>query len=184
LVREADIQSIFSFVASSLGHTYLLSGDLAEALPILEEAIKPQNLDTSIVSSIYSLTALSEGYRLIGKTDKAIEVAEKALHLFRQTEERYFGAWALYVMAKIQSENGSDQIEQAGQTYRQAIELAEEIKMRPLLAHCSLELGQFHKRIGENEKARSELMKASEIYRSLGMGFWQPRAAAILNDVS
>jgi len=141
-------------------------------------------LDTSIVSSIYPLTALSEAYRLIGKTGKAIEAAEKALHLFRQTEERYFGAWALYVMAKIQSENGSEQIKQTKQAIVQAKTQAEELKMRPLLAHCCFELGQFHKRIGENEKARSELMKASEIYRSLDMGFWQPKADATLDDVS
>ena len=56
--------------------------------------------------------------------------------------------------------------------------------MRPLLAHCCLELGQIYTRSGETEKARSELMKASGLYRSLGMGFWQPKADAILNDGS
>ena len=182
LVREADIQSIFSFVASSLGYTYLLSKQLDEALPILEEAIKPQNLDFSIVSSIYPLTALSEAYRLIGKIGKAIEAVEKALHLIRQTEERYFGAWALYVMAKIQSENGSEQIKQTKQAIVQAKTQAEELKMRPLLAHCCLELGQFFARSGEIEKARSELMRANDLYRSLGMGFWQPKADAMLNS--
>ena len=165
-------------------YTYLFSEHLDEALPILEEAIKPQNLDFSIVSSIYPLTALSEAYRLTGKIGKAIEAAEKALRLFSQTEERYFGAWALYVMAKIQSENDSEPIEQTKQTIRQAKAQAEELKMYPLLAHCCLELGQFYTRNGENEKARSELMKASYLYRILGMGFWQPKADAILKDVS
>jgi len=47
LVRKADIQSIFSFVAGSLGYTYLLLERQEEALPILEEAVKPQNLDFS-----------------------------------------------------------------------------------------------------------------------------------------
>jgi len=63
-------------------------------------------------------------------------------------------------------------------------EPAEGLKMRPLLAHCCLELGQIYTRSGETEKARSELMKASGLYRSLGMGFWQPKADAILNDGS
>jgi hypothetical protein len=87
-------------------------------------------------------------------------------------------------MAKIQSENGSGQIEQATHTFCQAIDLAQELKMRPLLAHCSLDLGQFYIRSGEYEKARSELMKAVDLYRSLGMGFWQPKAESLLSEVS
>jgi len=184
LVRDADIQSIFSFVAASLGNTYLLSGRPNDALSILEEAVKPQNLDSCIHSSVYPITALSEAFRLNGQLAKAFEAAEEALRIFRQTDEYYFGAWTLLVMAKIQAEKGSDQIEQAKQTYRQAKELADKLKMRPLFAHCCLELGKYYSRRGENEKARSELLKAIDLYRSLGMKFWLPKAQAILSEVS
>jgi class 3 adenylate cyclase/tetratricopeptide (TPR) repeat protein len=184
LVRDAAIQSIFSFVAGSLGYTYLLLERRDDALPILEEAVKPQNLDFSIVSAIYPITALSEAYRLNGQIGKAIETAEKALRIFHQTEERYFGAWALFVMAKIQSDNHSEPSDQVKQRYIQAMDLADKLKMRPLLAHCRLELGQFYTRTGENEKARPELMKAIELYRSLDMRFWQPKAEALLSEVS
>jgi predicted ATPase/class 3 adenylate cyclase len=184
LSREADLQSILSFVAGSLGDVYLSLGRPDDALPILEEAVEPQNLDSCIISSIHPITVLSEAYRLSGQIAKAILAAEKALHLYHRSEERCFGGWTLLAMAKIQSENGSDQIEQAEQTYRRAIDLATKLKMRPLLAHCNLELGQFYTRNGENEKARSELMKASDLFRSLGMRFWQPKVDAMLNDVS
>jgi predicted ATPase/class 3 adenylate cyclase len=183
LSREADLQSILSFVAGSLGDVYLSLGRPDDALPILEEAVEPQNLDSCIISSIHPITVLSEAYRLSGQIAKAILAAEKALHLYHRSEERCFGGWTLLAMAKIQSENGSDQIEQAEQTYRRAIDLATKLKMRPLLAHCNLELGQFYTRNGENEKARSELMKASDLFRSLGMRFWQPKVDAMLNDV-
>jgi tetratricopeptide (TPR) repeat protein len=184
LVRKADIQSIFSFVAGSLGYTYLLLERREEALPNLEEAVKPQNLDFSLVSAIYPLTTLSEAYRLNGQIAKAFESAEKALHIYRQTEEHYFSAWALFVMSKIQSDNNSEQPDQAKQRYIQAIDLADKLKMRPLLAHCHLEFGQYCTRTGENEKARFELLKAIELYRFLGMKFWQPKAEAILSEVS
>jgi len=184
LSREADLQSILSFVAGSLGDVYLSLGRPDDALPILEEAVEPQNLDSCIISSIHPITVLSEAYRLSGQIAKAILAAEKALHLYHRSEERCFGGWTLLAMAKIQSENGSDQIEQAEQTYRRAIDLATKLKMRPLLAHCNLELGQFYTRNGENEKARSELMKAGDLFRSLGMRFWQPKVDAMLNDVS
>jgi class 3 adenylate cyclase/tetratricopeptide (TPR) repeat protein len=184
LGREAELQSILSFIAGSLGDVYLLLGRPDDALPILEEAVEPQNLDSSIFSSIHPITALSEAYRLSGQIAKAIRTAEEALCVFRQTEERCFGAWALYVMAKIQSENGSEQIEQATHTHRRAIDLAKELKMRPLLAHCCLELGKFYVKRGQIKEARSELFRAIDLYRSLGMRFWQPKAEAILSEVS
>ena len=87
-------------------------------------------------------------------------------------------------MAKIQSDNNSEQPDQVKQRYIQAMDLADKLKMRPLLAHCCLELGQFYNRRGENEKARSELLKSIELYRSLGMTFWQPKAEAKLSEVS
>jgi len=89
-------------------------------LPILEEAVKPKNLDSSLLSSIYPIAALSEAYRLIGQIAKAFETVEETLRIYRQTDEHCFGAWALLVMAKIQAEKGSEQIEQAIQNYRQA----------------------------------------------------------------
>jgi tetratricopeptide (TPR) repeat protein len=184
LVRDADIQSIFSFVACSLGYTYLLSGRLDDAFSKLEEAVKPQKLNSSILSSVYPLTALSEAFRLNGQLVKAFENAEEALRIFRQTEERCFGAWSLLVMAKIQSEMGSEQIEQARQTFQQAKDLAAKLKMRPLLAHCCLELGNFYIKRGRIKEARSELMKAIDLFRSLGMRFWEPKAEAFLAEVS
>ena len=184
LVHDLDIQSLFSFIASSLGHALLLSGRPDDALLIIEEALKSKNLDASIISPVYPLTALSEALRLNGKLAKAFETAEDALHIFRQTEERCFGAWTLLVMAKIQSEMGSEQIEQTPQSYRQAIDLTAKLKMRPLLAHCSLECGQFFMKNGEFEKARLELQKAVGLFQSLGMRFWLPKAEAILSELT
>jgi tetratricopeptide (TPR) repeat protein len=182
LVHDLHIQSIFSFVASSLGHAYILSERPDDALPIIEEAVKPKNLDSSIISSVYPLTALSEALRLNGKLVKAFETAEEALRIFRQTEERCFGAWTLLVMAKIQSDNGSENSEQAKQTCYQAKELAEKLKMRPLLAHCSLELGKIYAKNGETEKAHVELKQAIALFRSLDMKFWLPETEALLAE--
>jgi tetratricopeptide (TPR) repeat protein len=184
LVHDLHIQSIFSFVTSSLGHAYILADRPDDALPIIEEAVKPKNLGASIISSVYPLTALSEALRLNGKIAKASETAEEALRISRQTKERCFGAWTLLVMAKIQSEMESEQIEQARQTFQQAKALAAKLKMRPLLAHCDLEFGQYLARTGEIEKARSELLKAIELYRFLDMKFWQPKAEAILSKIT
>jgi class 3 adenylate cyclase/tetratricopeptide (TPR) repeat protein len=184
LAHDLDIQSLFSFIASNLGHALLLSGRPDDAFPIIEEAVKPKNLDASIISSVYPLTALSEALRLAGKLAKAFETAEEALRIFRQTEERCFGAWTLLVLAKIQSEMGSERIEPARQTFQQAKDLAAKLKMRPLMAHCSLELGKFYMRNREVEKARYEFQIAIDLFHSLGMKFWLPEAEAVLSGLS
>ena len=183
LVHDLDIQSIFSFVAGSLGHAFLLSGRPEDALPIIEEAVRPKNLDSSIISSVYPLTALSEALRLNGKLIKAFKTTEEALRIYRQNEEHCFGAWTLLVMAKIQSDRGSETSEQARQTFQQAKDLATKLKMRPLLAHCSLEFGKFYARTGDVEKALLEINDAAELFRSLGMKFWMPEAEALLSDI-
>lgn len=92
-----------------------------DALPILMDAVDPQILDASIFPSIYPITVLAETYRLMGQTDKARETAEEALRIFRQMDERCFGAWALYEMATIQSENDSRQIDEAPHTREKSV---------------------------------------------------------------
>jgi hypothetical protein len=55
--------------------------------------------------------------------------------------------------------------------------------MRPLLAHCCLDLGNFYIKNGRNKEARTELMNAIDLYRSLDMRFWLPEAEAALRGL-
>jgi hypothetical protein len=69
---------------------------------------------------------------------------------------------------------------QAEAHYRQALALAEELGMRPLLAHCHLGLGTLYGRTSRIEPARAELSAAIELYRAMDMTFWLPQAEAAL----
>ena len=64
--------------------------------------------------------------------------------------------------------------------YRQALALADELGMRPLLAHCHFGLGILYNRIGRPEQARTELSAAIELYRAMEMTFWLERAETAL----
>jgi hypothetical protein len=64
--------------------------------------------------------------------------------------------------------------------YRQALALAEELGMRPLVAHCHLGLGKLYVTIGRRAKARAELSAAVALYRTMDMTFWLPEAEAAL----
>jgi len=184
LCREADVMSAFSFTAGNLGHAQSLLGHPDDALAIVAEGVRPQKVSFSIVPSAYPLTALAEAYRLKGETKKALQNAEEALSIFRQNGEQGFAAWALYHLAKIQFNGGSEQLEQAMLSYRQAKEQAAELGMKPLFAHCHMGLGEAHVKKGLSEEARSELASAIELYRSMDMAFWLPNAESALAKIT
>jgi Tetratricopeptide repeat len=64
------------------------------------------------------------------------------------------------------------------QRYRQALALASELGMRPLLAHCHLGLGTLYRRTGKREQAHEHLTTAMTLYREMEMRFWVERTEA------
>ena len=73
--------------------------------------------------------------------------------------------------------------DQAGDYYRQALTLAEELGMRPLVAHCHLGLGKLHAKLGRCAEARALLSAGLELYRAMEMTFWLPQAEVALAEV-
>ena len=56
--------------------------------------------------------------------------------------------------------------------YRAALALAEQLGMRPLIAHCHLGLGTLYRRSAKPEPAREHLATAASMYRDMGMTYW------------
>ena len=54
--------------------------------------------------------------------------------------------------------------------------LAEELGLRPLVAHCHLGLGKLYRRGGKREEAREHLAIATTMYREMDMRFWLEQA--------
>ena len=67
--------------------------------------------------------------------------------------------------------------------YQQALALADELGMRPLVAHCHLGLGTLYA-TGQRQQARAALTAAIDLYRAMDMTFWLPRAEAALTQVA
>ena len=60
--------------------------------------------------------------------------------------------------------------------YREAMALAAELGMRPLVGHCHLGLGRLYQRTGDRAQAREHLTSAAAIYGQLDMPFWLDQA--------
>ena len=120
---------------------------------------------------------------LAGHLEEAHALAEHALALAREHQERGHQAYALRLLGEIAARREPPESDQAGDYYRQALALAEELGMRPLVAHCHLGLGKLYAKRGRRAEARADLSAAVELYRAMEMTFWLPQADAALAEV-
>ena len=79
----------------------------------------------------------------------------------------------------IASAAGADDAERS---YREALKLAVELGMRPLVAHCHLGLGKLYRRAGNREQAQAHLATATTMYREMGMTYWLEKAEAEMRE--
>ncbi len=171
-------------VASTLGAAFALSGRIAEALPLLEQAVERAPSGRLRVNLPRLTMQLGEGYLFAGRIEEAMIEARSALTLARDYKQRGLEAWALRLLGEIAAHRGPPEVEQAESHYRQALALADELGMRPLLAHCHLGLGALYLKMARREQACAELSAAIDLYRAMEMTFWLPQAEASLAEVA
>jgi len=126
---------------------------------------------------------LSETYLRAGRVQAAQDLAVRALSHARERKERGHEGWTLRLLGEIATQPSSPDVEQAEAYYRQALTLAEELSMRPLVAQCYLGLGTLYQKIGHAARAQADLTTAAELYRAMEMGFWLAQADAALAQV-
>jgi tetratricopeptide (TPR) repeat protein len=167
-----------------LGAAYTLAGRIADAVLLLTQAVDQTTAPE--MAGFQSLCGLSlgEARALAGHLEEAQALAERALALACEHQERGHQAYALRLLGAIAAQREPLERDQAGEYYRQALALAEALGMRPLVAHCHLGLGKLYAIIGRRAEARASLSAAIELYRAMEMTFWLPQAEAALAEVS
>jgi class 3 adenylate cyclase/tetratricopeptide (TPR) repeat protein len=166
LCRDADLPLLFPHVASALGLAYALGGQHTDALGLLDRATA--DASTGFGDETLHWVYFGEVYLLTGRVEDARHAAARAVRLSQDREERGHAAWALRLLGEI-SMRGDPADESPEAHYRQAMALADDLGMRPLVAHCHLGLGRLHRRTGERARAREHLGHAVRMSRELGM---------------
>jgi tetratricopeptide (TPR) repeat protein len=183
LCRASGTRDWLRGITAGLGYAYALQGRLAEGRTLLEEAIREDIRTGARFNHARWVAWLSEVYRLAGRGQEAWQHAHQALDLARQLKECGNEALALHQLGVVQAHADPPDAAQAEAFYRQALALAEELGMRPLVAHCHRGLGMLYAMLGQRAQARTALLTAIEMYRAMDMTFWLPQAEAALAQV-
>jgi tetratricopeptide (TPR) repeat protein len=177
LCRTLQIGLGIPVLAAALGAAHALAGRPDEALSLVTGAVEEFRIRPIHVRPAHILLWAGSSYLAAGRLDEAGSHVQEALALTRRLGARGGEAHALCLVAGVASTGGA---EDAPGYYREALALAEELAMRPLVAHCHLGLGELHQRTGRRALAREHFTIATALYREMGMTFWLEKTEAAL----
>ena len=184
LCRDKDIYILLPFVASTFGWVLARMGQIREGIELVEEAMQAAVSSRVMIGRSWTLALASEVYLLAGRTDEAITNARGALDLARAQEERGFEAWSLQVLGSNYLHGHPRNVMEAGKSFQESMALAEELGMRPLVAHCHLGLGELDAKTERRDEAREHLRAAATMYRAMDMQFWLEQAEVEMKELA
>jgi class 3 adenylate cyclase/tetratricopeptide (TPR) repeat protein len=182
LSREWSLVLFVLQHTGALGYAYALSGRAADGIPLLEEARTAiDTMEFGTPQSIF-LWDLGETYAAAGRLEDALEVAERLLTLARGRGQRRYEAWTTRLVGDITARRGP--AGHADRHYRDALALAEELGMPPLIARCHLGLGRLSRLTNKRSDAEGHLTTAAKMCREMDMRFWLEQAEAELRQLN
>jgi tetratricopeptide (TPR) repeat protein len=156
LCRARAVGYWLPVICASLGLAYATDGRTAEAFPLLEQALERLRAAQMMIYQSLFLTSLSETHVLAGRTDDATQCAAEALRVHRDPLD----------------------VGEAEPRYQQALALATDLGMRPLVAHCHAGLAKLYRRTGKDHLTKEHFTSATTMYRDMGMTYWLEKAEA------
>jgi tetratricopeptide (TPR) repeat protein len=183
ICQEANLPIFFPRMAAALGAAYTLAGRLTDAIPLLTQAMEQTTAVAMVGFQALCLLPLGEAHLLAGRLDEAHALAEQALALTRTHQELGNQAYALRLLSEIAARRDPPEVDLAVANYQEALALADELGMRPLVAHCHRGLGTLYAAAGQRQPACTALSTATALYRAMDMVFWLPQAQATLAQV-
>jgi class 3 adenylate cyclase/tetratricopeptide (TPR) repeat protein len=170
--REKHLDVWRPLPSSLLGLGLALSGRLAEAQPLLEDGVHLNEvLGVNAYLALWTLH-WAEGLMVAGEGDRARAMAQHALDLAVAHKERGHQAWAWRLLGDIASRGGAPALAEAEQHYRQALAIAEELRMQPAIAHVKLGLGRTMRLAGDRDGAEENLVTAFLLFRGMDVPYW------------
>jgi class 3 adenylate cyclase/tetratricopeptide (TPR) repeat protein len=178
IARLENIPFLVPFITGPLGAAYALAGQLDRAVAALEQTVDQAVAMRLVANHALRLVWLGEAYLLAGRPESAVDTARRALQTAEERRETGAQAYARRLLGDIAGSAEEPDVPAAQSAYREAIGLAEDLAMRPLVAHCHMGLGTLGVRTGRPDEARDHLALATAMYREMDMHCWLSKAEA------
>jgi tetratricopeptide (TPR) repeat protein len=170
IALERGVGLVLGLTCSALGYARALQGLDSEAVALIEEAIVQTGAIGRVMDSSRHRWLLAAAHLLGGRPDDAMKAVKEALELAQRYGERGNEAEALRVLGECAAAGVRPDLTTARQSFEQALALAEELDMRPLVAHCHFGLGKLYRRTSKREQAQEHITMATAMYREMHMG--------------
>jgi hypothetical protein len=183
-----DLRLFFPQVAPIHGYVLALAGQCGDGIALMERAVgamrvPPARISHTAIEETRSRARLSEAYLLAGNPREARDTALAALQSGEQYGQKGQVAWVHRVLGEIARLYPSLLPDSADHHYCEAHRRAEDLGMRPLVAHCHLGLGKLNCRSANRGQAEEHLTIATAMYREMGMAYWLEQAQAELRQL-
>ncbi len=173
--EHAELLAIRPWIATDLARVRWLAGRAEDALALLGDAIAEAALHGLLSQHSLRHAYLSEVQLAGGHEEDAEASAMRAVALAVEHGENGFRVEALRALARVAWARRTPDLEAAAEHLGDALALAQDLRMRPAIAHCHGDLAEVSRRAGRSEETARHLEAASELYRELGLSFWRER---------
>ena len=180
LCRTREVPLLLDRFAWALGAAYHGTGRRSEGVVLMEDTARDV-AERTVRGKGWAgrVGALGGAYLLAGRLADATRTAQEGLAAVRGEQEAE--GHVLRLLGDIAAHPDCFESDTAEAHYRQALALAEELGLRPLVAHCHLGLGKLYRRTDKHEQAQEHLTTATTMYREMDMRFWLEQVEAEMN---
>jgi DNA-binding NtrC family response regulator/tetratricopeptide (TPR) repeat protein len=175
ICRAFDVRDWLGIAAMRLGFAYALAGRPIDGIPLLEEGVAHCEAIGQMTNYPARLSTLAETYLRAGRRTEAEATAQRALTMAREQRRPPDEAICLHAAGLVAATDPAA-VRAAENYFTQSRQRAATLEMRPLVAHCDLELGRLYRTAGRTEEARRHLADAVAAYREMGMQSWLDEA--------
>ena len=183
--RAGNVVLHLPYAVASSAWALAQLGESSEVLTRLregEELLERQAGRGLVGQLAWNYHSLGRACLLLGRLDEARRLGDRAVEFSRRHPG--FAAHALHLLGDIATHPDRFDAESGEAHYRKALAFGEPRGMRPLVAHCHLDLGKLHRRTGKREEAQEHLTTAMTMYREMDMRFWLEQAEAEMGGLA
>jgi tetratricopeptide (TPR) repeat protein len=171
-------------IAACLGYVSALSGSVTEGTLLLNRAVEQAGKTKLSFYSSLGRIWLSEAYLLAGEVEKARRLCCDALTACESRGELGNQAYALRLLGNIISAAPDVGIDDDAEVYiRDALTLAVNLEMRPLVAQCHLSLGNRYLQTRKVSESAQHILTSLELFRDLQMTYWVAQSENALHKL-